>query len=196
MASGRTTVFAYRFDWDEEPRRLGTDLSRLLGAAHGFELPFLFGTFDLGDPVSSRAVFPEETRASRELLGERMRAYWAEFARTGRPGRGGREDLPEWLAWSRDESEDAHVLLLDTEGDGGIRVARTRMTRESVIAAVEAEAGLGRDEKCAMLLDLFGDGDGRDAEALLSIRRQGCHEVDATPGPPHAGVSPRAGGLP
>src|SRR5262249_46158037 len=34
------TVYTYRFDWDEEPSKLGTDLSVLLGAAHAMEIPF------------------------------------------------------------------------------------------------------------------------------------------------------------
>ncbi len=125
VESGRTEVYAYRFDWDDEPSWLGTDLSTLLGAAHGFELPFLFGTFDLGDPLFNRLIFPERTRSSREQLSERMQAYWAEFARTGRPGRGGRDDLPEWPAWESIGEIAAHLLVLDSETDGGIRVARS-----------------------------------------------------------------------
>ncbi len=42
------SVFVYRFDWDEEPTILGADLPIMLGAAHGFEIPFVFGHFDLG----------------------------------------------------------------------------------------------------------------------------------------------------
>ena len=41
------TVFAYRFDWDEEPTILWLDFSSLLGAAHGLEIPFVFGTLTL-----------------------------------------------------------------------------------------------------------------------------------------------------
>ena len=37
-ASQREPVFVYRFDWDEEPTILGTDLPQMLGAAHGFEI--------------------------------------------------------------------------------------------------------------------------------------------------------------
>lgn len=151
--SGRTRVYAYRFDWDDEPTLLGTDLSFLLGAAHGFELPFLFGTFDLGSPFFNRVLFPEETRASRERLAERMQAYWTEFARTGRPGRGGREDLPEWPPWrpALAGSDPIPVaapasgsnpisgpisnpisnpmMVLDTEADGGIRVVGSSLPR-------------------------------------------------------------------
>ena len=39
-------VFAYRFDWDEEPSVMGYDLSTALGAAHGLEIAFVFGEFE------------------------------------------------------------------------------------------------------------------------------------------------------
>ena len=54
-------VFVYRFDWDEEPSVLGPDLGRLLGAAHGFEIPFVFGHFDLGR--QGNVIFTDENRA-------------------------------------------------------------------------------------------------------------------------------------
>jgi para-nitrobenzyl esterase len=143
--SGRTRVYAYRFDWDDEPRLLGTDFGFLLGAAHGFELPFLFGTFDVGNPGFNRVLFSERTRMSRERLAEQMQAYWTEFARTGRPGRGGREDLPEWPPWEPLEADsdgmsvmDATsnsngisnpMMVLDTGADGGVRVVESPLPR-------------------------------------------------------------------
>ena len=48
MRSTQPDVFVYRFDWDEEPKLLGADLQPMLGAAHGFEIPFVFGHLDLG----------------------------------------------------------------------------------------------------------------------------------------------------
>jgi para-nitrobenzyl esterase len=205
--SGRTFVYAYRFDWDEEPRLLGTDLSRLIGASHGLELSFLFGNFDLGDPLTTRMIFSEESRAGRELLSERMMGYWAEFARSGRPGRGGRDDLPEWIAWETEPwgdpraaddaaglgsarapaSGSANVMLLDTEIGGGIRVARMEHSRDLVIAAVDAEADLEQDEKCAMLIDLFSGRPDWNPEEYAVMGRQGC-------GAPSAGGEVRGGG--
>jgi para-nitrobenzyl esterase len=181
-ASGRAAVFAYRFDWDEEPRRLGTELSTLLGAAHGFEIPFVFGNFRLGDSFLSGLVFDAQTRPSRELLAERMMGYWAEFARTGRPARGGRDDLPEWLMWRKTESDlgsgvvpsGAGVLVLDTERDGGIRLSSVPMTRDLVIAAVDSDSTLGQDEKCALFRDLFIDRPDWDVEEFRRIGRRGC----------------------
>ncbi|MFP6655734.1 MAG: carboxylesterase family protein, partial [Myxococcota bacterium] len=42
--SGESEVFVYRFDWDELPHFMGENLAVLFGAAHGFEIPFVFGT--------------------------------------------------------------------------------------------------------------------------------------------------------
>jgi len=172
--SGWKEIYAYRFDWDELPSVLGQDMSELLGAARGFELPFLFGTFDLGDPLLSRLLYPSETRLAREHLAEQMMGYWAEFARSGRPARGGRGDLPEWSSWSTPGEGAANLLVLDSPSDGGIRLARTTLSRDHVIAAVDAEPGLEQAEKCALFLDLFSARPDWDPEELRRIGRRGC----------------------
>jgi para-nitrobenzyl esterase len=178
--SGRARVYGYRFDWDEEPRLLGTDLALLLGAAHGFEIPFVFGNFDLGDPFFNAVIFNDENLAARERLAERIMGYWAEFARTGRPGRGRRDDSPEWLSWSDTETREvaredlARLMILDTEADGGIRVASTRMTRDHVIAAVDSEPSLEQGEKCALFRDLFMDRPDWNVDEYRRIGRGGC----------------------
>ncbi len=174
--SGWDEIYAYRFDWDELPSLLGQDLSVLLGAAHGLELPFLFGTFDIGDPLLSRLLFPAETRADRERLAEEMMGYWAEFARIGKPDRGGRGDLPEWMRWSTAGQGAANLLILDSPSDGGIRVARTTLSRDHVIAAVDAEPELEQAEKCALFLDLFSRRPDFDPEEFRRIGRRGCAE--------------------
>jgi len=177
--SGRTRVFTYRFDWDEEPSLLGTDFSALLGAAHGFELPFLFGTFDLGHPLFNRFLFPEQTRESRERLAERMQAYWAEFARTGRPGRGGRPDLPEWPPWRPAETAGADPLpvaspaaaaisnpissptmVLDTEADGGLRVVESSLPRRAGSEGTRSAERTSRVVELAPLGQAVGEGGG------------------------------------
>ena len=42
---GNSNVYAYRFDWDEEPSQYGFDLSLALGAAHVLK-SFVFGDFE------------------------------------------------------------------------------------------------------------------------------------------------------
>lgn len=132
--AGHREVYAYRFDWDDLPTRIGVDFAELLGAAHGFELPFLFGNYDLGDALINRVLFPEETEATRERLFKQMSGYWAAFARNGRPGRGeggrgasaegvARLEAPEWLRWQEAPGNAGRRLILDSTPDAGIRMA-------------------------------------------------------------------------
>jgi para-nitrobenzyl esterase len=175
--SGRAEVFAYRFDWDELPHFLGADLAILLGAAHGFEIPFVFGTFDLGNPLINRLVFNADTEASREALSARLMSYWAEFARTGRPGQGSDGTQPTWAPWTSSpagQSGTASLLVLDTEADGGVRVVASRLSRDHVIASVDAEPGLDQDEKCELFHDLFSRSSDWSAERFQRIGRRGC----------------------
>ena len=52
LKSGQKNVYAYRFDWDEQPKVLGMNFSLLLGAAHAFEIPFIMSDFDFVDQTS------------------------------------------------------------------------------------------------------------------------------------------------
>ncbi|WP_241695164.1 carboxylesterase family protein [Streptomyces sp. C] len=70
------------------------------GAAHGFELPYLFTTVALAEP-------------QRALAG-RMTGYWTRFARTGAP------DVPGAPVWPRFAPGASSVLEL-APGPGGIR---------------------------------------------------------------------------
>ena len=105
LARAGATVFAYRFDWRGEPTVLGNDLAHLIGAAHAVELPFVFGERG-GQPFFGRTADDRELSAT-------MMSYWAEFARHGAPGRGGRGDRPEWAAWDESSPTAPKYLLLD-----------------------------------------------------------------------------------
>ncbi len=116
-ASQREPVFVYRFDWDEEPTILGSDFSQMLGAAHAFEVPFAFGHFDLGR--DGNRLFTEDNKAGREALSAQMMGYWAQFARTGDPGRGTDGTSPAWLPWQGWP----RYMVLDTPAGGGSRLS-------------------------------------------------------------------------
>src|SRR4029450_10009899 len=128
------SVYAYRWDWDEEPRLpLLSDGSKLIGASHGLEIAFVFGHFDLG-PESSR-LFNSWNRAGREALSAQMMSYWAEFAHAGAPGRGRGGDLPEWKAWDDSSADAPKYAVFDTPEGGGIRFASEVVPIDQVVAA-------------------------------------------------------------
>ena len=60
-----------------------------------------------------------------------MMSYWAEFARSGAPGRGGRGDLPLWTAWNSADGGDKFIVL-DTEQGGGVRMSRDVVSERRV----------------------------------------------------------------
>ncbi len=146
--SGR--VFAYRFDWDEEPKVFWADLGKLLGAAHGLEIPFVFGHWDLG--ATGRALFTPENEPGRAALSAMMRSYWAEFARNGDPGRGREGTLPRWSAWQEDGEK---YVVLDTPAGGGVRMASRTETLEALAAEILADGSYPSERaRCAELAEL------------------------------------------
>jgi para-nitrobenzyl esterase len=171
VAAGAPRVFVYRFDWDEEPKLfLLADLAKLVGAAHAFEIPFVFGHWDLG-PMSRR-LFTAENAVGREILSGQMMSYWTNFAATGAPGRGRKGDLPEWTPWPRGGDAAPRTLVLDTPADGGVRMQPGVVTEEAVIAAIGADPRLAAQrDRCAVYRRLARWGRAFDEERYA---RAGC----------------------
>ena len=137
---GNADVYVYRFDWDEAPTVLGANLGQMIGAAHVFEIPFVFGHFDLGKEANQ--MFTAENEPSRRELSAQMMSYWAEFARKGKPGTGGRGDLPEWKSGPS-------FLVFDTAAGGGLRLSDETLTEETALARIASDPRLRNDaERC------------------------------------------------
>ncbi|NNL64817.1 MAG: carboxylesterase family protein [Myxococcales bacterium] len=167
-------VWAYRFDWDEELSLPGVRLAEALGASHGFEIPFVFGHFDLGP--AAIGLFTPLNRGARKELSARMMSYWAEFAYSGDPGQGRDGTLPRWLPWD-DSSPEAHrYVIFDTESDGGVRMGSEPVMVGDVLSSVAEDERL-RDarERCYVYRELadwsWGRGFDRESyEALPACR--------------------------
>lgn len=167
------SVYVYRWDWDEQPSMLGADLSMMIGAAHGLEIPFVFEHFDLG--AEANRMFTSGNEAGRIELARKMSSYWTQFAATGDPGRGRDGDLPAWTAWDPSGEEATKFIVLDTEADGGIRMSSGELTVESVVAGIEADPRLETaSQRCAVYRDLALDGRGFTATDYAN--RQSCRE--------------------
>jgi para-nitrobenzyl esterase len=177
------TVYAYRFDWDEERRVGWCDLSELLGAAHSVEVPFVFGTLDLvgldrirfagvGHQELKEAIFGRGWRGAARLA-RQMAGFWAEFARTGDPGQGGASgpDAPRWLPWDDSRPDASTLFVFDSEDGGGLRMSSDRVTTAALVERAEHDPAF-RDERarCEFL-------------AYLVKRRQGYGPADYAAGP-------------
>ena len=121
-------VYTYLFSWDDIPKILSVDLPFLMGSAHGFDVPFVFGDYKaLGLGLLQPVLFNQSNESSRVMLSDSIMSYWAEFVHSGKPGRGRNEsEEVEWQPWNNDYSG-SKKLILDTEEEGG----GIRMTTES-----------------------------------------------------------------
>jgi para-nitrobenzyl esterase len=136
-------VWVYRWDWDEVKGPPWIDFSKLLGAAHGTEMPFVFGS-----PAWSYMPASLFEADSFEPLSRQVRSYWAEFAAGGEPGRGQTGQLPEWTRWSPADGA-PRTLLLDTPEGGGVRMSPDTVDRAELVARVAQDPGLrGVGERC------------------------------------------------
>jgi para-nitrobenzyl esterase len=97
--TGGKPVFLYFFDrrppYPDEPRFADW------GAAHGAEIPYVFGTLDPG---------PIKWTAADHALSEAMMTYWSNFAKTGNPNG---EGLPAWPVFS-----EAHPAAMHFDAAG------------------------------------------------------------------------------
>ncbi len=179
-AGGRRDVYAYRFDWDEQPTILGADLSMLLGASHGFEIPFVFGHFDLGK--AGNVMFTHDNLAGREELAQRMMSYWAEFAHRGKPGRGRSNDPFEWQAWG--SVPQGQYVVFDTKAGGDLRMSDATVGRESLLEALANDARLAEPrDRCAVLRSLVKWSWGVEPEKYTTAAGGVCaaYPIDAFP---------------
>ena len=135
--------YAYRFEWDEEPVVLGNDLGQFLGAAHAFEIPFVFGHFSLGP--ADRYMFSDENLEGRLQVSDAMMSYWAGFAHRGAPGKGLAEKHPEWQPYGNS----GRLMIFDTQADGGIRMVDQPLDAKKVVQNIASDPVLVKaDWRC------------------------------------------------
>lgn len=151
--SGQNNIYAYRFDWDEEPKILGMDLSLLLGAAHAFEIPFIMGDFDLGSQTS--LIYDKDKIKERNILSASMMQYWAEFAKNGSPDKGSNKNLSRWENWKTFDG-DSKIMILDTISSGGTRMIDSYVPIDSLVKTFNNDPRSKKiEDKCAFLEIVF-----------------------------------------
>jgi len=174
-ASQGSSVFAYRFDWDEEPKVLFADLSKMLGAAHGLEIPFIFGRLTF--PRAGRFIFAEDRLPAAKQLSRAMMSYWAQFAATGDPGRGVDGRLPRWTSWDDSSPTAPRFILLDTEEGGGLRMSSDNVTRAGVIRSVAEDSRFESwEERCEVYRGFVEWGNRISPEEYAQVSDGACRE--------------------
>ncbi|TMA36097.1 MAG: carboxylesterase family protein [Deltaproteobacteria bacterium] len=149
------SVYAYRFDWDEQPVVFGADLGRMIGAAHVIEVPFVFASWNLGP--NSKLLFDEDNAPGRLALSGAIQSYWGQFAWTGSPGRGRDGMRPAWTAWDPSQPDADKYIVFDTESGGGIRMAHETESTGALIAELARDPAYDEAARCALLAEWTRD---------------------------------------
>ena len=143
-AAGHQNVYGYRFDWDDGGKILFTDLSKMLGAAHAMEIPFVFNRFKLLGSADKH-MFQKKTAASREVLSRAMGQYWASFARDGVPSG---EKLLRWPQYSENNGTLLRFDAVRKKNDRGIETIPGGDTLKRLYADLQAEKRVDEKKRC------------------------------------------------
>lgn len=104
LRSQQTEVWSYQFNWAQQP----APWNDVYGAAHAFDLPFLFGNF--GPSVFARATNSRANQAGRLALSGAMMASLQAFIHTGNPHHAALGQ--PWQPWPRKWVFDAGAVDL------------------------------------------------------------------------------------
>jgi para-nitrobenzyl esterase len=173
--TGREDVYVYRFDWDEEPNFLGGEMSKMIGAAHAVEIPFVFNNFE-NLMLGFGTYYSDDDSPGRKALAKSMSSYWAEFAYRGSPGKGRHGGEPEWKHWDNRPGSDKFIIF-DTVEDGGIRMSSDVVRWTDLKQRLLAERTLSSQEKhCEMYVWMFGDTEEWNDEEYENLGEAGCRD--------------------
>ena len=93
LRTQQSNVWSYQFNWAQQP----APWNDVYGAAHGFDLPFMFGNF--GPSLLAKAVNSTANQPGRLALSAVMMDSVRAFVHTGNPNHTGLGQ--EWQAWPR-----------------------------------------------------------------------------------------------
>ena len=141
--AGYSSLFAYRFDWDDQKSSYFADFPSLIGAAHGFEISFITGDYKFG-PIG-RYVYPKGVL--RDEMQETMMNAWASFAKNGVP------DTGKKLEWSRFTSKERAFLKLDSNEN--LSMDKEMLSLKYILGNVRLSPVGTLLEKCLLAKETF-----------------------------------------
>lgn len=158
--AGHENVYAYLFGWDDIPKIPPVDLPFLLGSAHGFDVPFVFGDYQtLGLGLLQSVLFNKTNEPSRVMLSDSVMSYWAEFAHSGQPGKGRNSgEAVEWWPWDNSH-HGMKKLILDIEKKGGIRMTTQSKSMDELLYDLSMDNRISNSVDQCKLFNAISYGD-------------------------------------
>ncbi len=164
--SGNNSLYAYRFDWDDQAQSFFADFSSLIGSAHGIEISFVTGDFKFG-PIG-RFVYPKGEL--RNQMQDTMMNAWATFAKAGVPKTG------KGVEWEKFDSENRKFLKLDS--DEYLSMDREMLSLEFILGNLRVSPTGNLLEKCLLAEETFFNIGDRMDEEFLEWNNGVCKQFD------------------
>jgi para-nitrobenzyl esterase len=164
--AGYNSLYAYRFDWDDQVSSYFADFPKLIGAAHGFEISFVTGDFKFG-PIG-RFVYPKGEL--RDQMTETMMQAWTSFAKTGVPTTGKSQE------WKKFNSKDRSFMRLDS--DEHLSLDKEILSLKFITENVRLSPVGTLLEKCLLVQETFFNiGDYSETE-FMEWNQSACKQFD------------------
>ncbi len=141
-AAGYESLYAYRYDWNDQKDSFLINFSEVLGAAHASEISFIQGKAMYG-PIGSY-MYPD-TDSAKDMTDIMMTA-WANFARDGAPGE------VKGDAWAPFSAMAPHYMVLDSLGQH--RLEADVASIDEILNEVADSALLNSQERCILAWEL------------------------------------------
>ncbi|MDA8590967.1 carboxylesterase family protein [Luminiphilus sp.] len=141
-SAGYTSLYAYRYDWNDQKDSFLIKFSEVLGAAHASEISFIQGKAMYG-PIGSY-MYPD-TESAADMTDIMMTA-WGNFARTGAPG------AVKGSAWAPYSALAPHYMVLDSMGQHSLRADAANINQ--ILATVAESTLLNDHERCILAWEL------------------------------------------
>jgi para-nitrobenzyl esterase len=146
--AGNNNLYAYRYDWDDHRKWPVANFKKLIGAAHATEIPLLAGNNKLvGD--YGFLIYPKGP--SKSFLSKNMMNFWANFAKTGKPGISSNKQ--EWIKYNGLNEIDSNFMVLDNRKN--LRMSKDQNSFKSLVNDLYYEEDVTDLEKCVVLLQML-----------------------------------------
>ena len=169
-SAGVKNLYAYRYDWDDHRRRPIADFKKIIGAAHATEIPLIAGNNKL---VGGYGFIIYPNGPSKRYTSKNMMRFWANFARTGKPGKS--TNNIEWINYLKNNTQNA--IILDKKKN--LSIKKISNSYQSLVRELELDNRVNNREKCVILYQmgtLIGNDIYNDLEKIFSQR---CNRNDS-----------------
>ena len=141
---GYKNLYAYRYDWDDHRRWPVANFKKIIGAAHATEIPLIAGNNKLvGD--YGFLIYPKGF--SKSFTSRNMMSFWANFARTGKPG-----ESSNGVYWDKYSKSSNKFLIIDKKKN--LKIENNIKSFDELLDELSLDNRVNTLEKCVILYQM------------------------------------------